>query len=280
MVPIIGLRVSAALAWRRKSGSQAGRAAGISRQAIGNITNGRAKKCRRSVRAAIAKLCGPPITTKYLGGNADLRIPPLSLAPSGRSSNVLMGIDLAGFASNATGQLAESAPQYELEGFALGRTIKSTANLNKEFDTEYPEPDVEHTARWMVSLYLWREFLFGNQKGALGGSSYSADASAFAYHTSKAVAILLRPWTDGRVRMRPRMLQRWADDLDRIVAEIVQVRLAQDNGDLSTLVIWEIAGGNPQLMNHLMAVRDEWREHGMSEGAIAAAIRRGGADVD
>lgn len=279
MVPIVGRRVSAALRWRRKSETQAGRAAGVSRQAIANIGSGKASKCRRSVRDAIAKLCGPPITAKYLGGEMDLKIPALSFAPSGRLSGMLIGIDGAGFGSSAIGQLAEAAPQYELEGYGLGRAIRSTANRNKELAAELDPPDLEHTARWMVSLYLWREYLFGDQ-AAFTGTTYSSDASAFAYHTAEAFAVLLRPWFEGRVRMRPRMLQRWATNLDRMVVEMVRVGLARHNHDLSELVIWEIAGGDQQLVDHLTAIRDDWRERGRSEKWMAKAIRRGDADVE
>jgi hypothetical protein len=279
MVPIVNRRVSAALRWRRKSEAEAAKAAGVTRQAVSNIANGRARKCRRSVREAIAKLCGPPITAKYLGGETDLKIPPLSFAPSGRLRSKIMGIDGAGFATTAMGQLAESAPQYELEGLALGRAIRSAAKRNKEFATELDPPDLEHTARWMVSLYLWREYVFGDQ-AALGGSTYSSDASAFAYHTAEAFSILLRPWLEGRVRMRPRMLQRWATHLDRIVVELVRVGLARHNHDLSELVIWEIAGGDQQLVDYLTSIRDDWREEGRNEESMAEAIRRGDADVE
>lgn len=279
MVPIVDRRVSAALRWRRKSEAEAAKAAGVSRQAINNIANGKAKKCRRSVRDAIAKLCGSPITPKYLGGETDLKIPPLSFAPSGRLSGTLMEIDAAGIASSAMGQLAEAAPQYELEGFALGRAIRSAANRNKELAIELYPPDLEHTARWMVSLYLWREYIFGEQ-AAVGGATYSSDASAFAYHAGEAFAILLRPWYEGRVQLRRRMLQRWASNLDRMVVEIVRVGLARKNNDLSELVIWEIAGGDPQLVDYLTAIRDDWREHGRSEEWMAKAIRRGDADLE
>lgn len=95
-----------------------------------------------------------------------------------------------------------------------------------------------------------------------------------------AIGILLRPWIDEQVTMRPRMLLRWARHLDDMVGEIVRVRLAEDNGDVSELVIWEIAGGDPPLMNHLTAVRDAWRESGMTEDAIAAALRRGDVTED
>jgi hypothetical protein len=197
------------------------------------------------------------------------------VAPSGNWAGALFGADLAGFDSSATGQLAEDAPQYELEGFGLGKAIKSSTDLNNALDAAYPAPDIEHTARWMVSLYLWREFLFGNQAGALGGSSHADDASRFAYHAVEAVTVLLRPWIDGQVRMRPRMLSRWGRHLDDMVAEIVRVRQAQDNGDVSELAIWEIAGGDPLLISHLTAMRNAWRDNGMTEEAMAAALRRG-----
>jgi hypothetical protein len=279
MVRIVDRRVSAALRWRRKSEAEAANAAGITRQAINNIVNGKTRKCRRSVRDAVAKLCGAPITSKWLGGETDLKIPPLSFAPSGRLGSALMGIDGAGFASSGMGQLADAAPQYELEGFALGRAIKSTANRNMELAGELNPPDLEHTARWMVSLYLWREYVFGEQ-AAVGGATYSSDASAFAYHTAEAFAILMRPWFEGRVKMRPRMLQRWATNLDRMVVEMVRVGLARHNSDFSELAIWEIAGGDQELVDHLTSIRDDWRERGRSEESMAEAIRRGDADVE
>lgn len=274
MVPVVGHRVQAALKWRKKSHNQAAAAAGVSRQAVADITRGKTRKCRRSIRAAIAKLCGPPITVKYLAGKEALRIPPLSVMPSGSWPQAIMPADSAGVSRDLAARELEQAPQYEMEGFGLGQLLASAPDLDNALGSEHPRPDVEHASRWLVSLYLWREHLFGGQKGALGGHSYRTDASEFAHHLAQAITVLLRPWLDGRVSMRPGMMRRWVRQLDAIAAEVAIVALARQHGDLSELAIWDIAGGQPDLRAHLTAERDRWRDKGVSEAVMAKRIRR------
>jgi hypothetical protein len=77
-VPIRGDRLRLALGTAGLSENQAARLlrdrrlARISQPALNNISTGKTRSCRRSVRDGLAALCGEPITSAWLGGEGEL----------------------------------------------------------------------------------------------------------------------------------------------------------------------------------------------------------------
>lgn len=282
LVPIVGPRVDAALRWRGKSQEDAADAAGVSRQAISLIASGKTNKCRKSVRSAIAKLCGRPITARYLGGERDLVLPPLTAMPSGRNADEIMPIDSAGFAADwAHATEVDTTPRYELEGYALGRMLATAPDLFRAHGPEWPHPNVENAARWMVSLPLWREFLFEEQRvHAVNAASHREEASEFARHIAAAMAILLRPWIESGAPLRPRVLRRWTELLDAVQGENILISFARDRGEESLLAIFEMAGSDRRLRDHYERYRGKMLAAGMTEAEIAQRIRRGVSSED
>ncbi len=281
MVPIVGTRVDAALRWRGKSQDEAAKAAGVTRQAVSLIASGKTGKCRQSVRSAIAQLCGRPITASYLGGEETLALPPLPMMPSGGEPAASMPIDSAGFATDWARVTVESAPLYELEGYALGRTLASAPSLFRAHGDQWPHPNVESAARWMVSLPLWREFLFEEQSvHAVDGASYREEASEFARHVAAAMRILFRPWIESGKPLRPAVLRRWTDLLDAVQNENIMVNFARERGEESWLAIFEMSGNDRRLRDHYERYRDEMLAEGMTEVEIARRIRSGANDED
>ena len=282
LVPIVGARVQAALRWRGKSETEAAKAAGVTRQSIALVTSGKTVKCHRSVRSAIAKLCGRPITVRYLGGEKDLPLPPLTTMPSGSNPGGVMPSDSAGFAADWARMKVETAPLYELEGYALGRKLAAAPDLFRAHGPEWPHPDVESAARWMVSLPLWREFLFEEQKvHAVDAESHRAEAAEFARHVAAAMTILFRPWIEDGAPLRPRVLRRWTELLDTVQNENILINFARERGEESWIAIFEMSGNDRRLRDHYVAERDKMLAAGMTEAEIALRIRRGvGSDDD
>ena len=166
-------------------------------------------------------------------------------------------------------------------GFTLGKALATAPDLQNEIGPVWPHPNVENAARWMVSLPLWREFLFEDQRlGATDAPSYLEEASAFAHHVAAAMTVLLRPWLDGRLRMRPRVLRRWTQMLDSIAGENMTINSARSRGAVSELAILEFAAGNEELRAHLVRQRDQLQANGMSEQEMAALILRGSRPGD
>ena len=280
LVPIVGGRVDAALRWREISYSRAAKRANVTRQAVALIATGTTTKCRRSLRASLAAQCGYPVSARYLGGAEVLTVPALSAFPTGGGLDAKLPLDGAGFPAPSSGQAVERAPLYDLVAFELANGIAASPDLARALGPEYPLPDVKNAIRYMLGLPLWREFLFEDRAWAADTDAYRKDATDFAVHMAAALTALLRPWMDGRTKMRPRVLRRWTGALDDVAGENMMLSFARARGTLSEFAILEVSHGDVELKRHLRSWRDAERAKGRSEAEIADHIRRGESDDD
>lgn len=235
LVPIRGDRVKAALHWKGLTNRAAARAlskAGvrISAQALDDITGEKRKRCRRSVRATLASICGRPITAAYLGGERNLVLPTLPSTPTGKGepSVPVLGLtdeptDMLGTIHPALGGTAPIAnveadpplpPEYELEAYQLSADIEGA--LRRDGVPSEDMFDVLTATRYLLSLAFWRRW--ANEMGELESTRQEghldpervkvvvADAASFARTLAQAVRLVLRPWLEGRVGIRSLLL--------------------------------------------------------------------------
>ena len=70
LVPIDGIRLSAAIDWRGKAVNAVAREVGERQSTLNSIVNGEVKRCRRTRRTKLAQVLRVP--TLWLGGEGDL----------------------------------------------------------------------------------------------------------------------------------------------------------------------------------------------------------------
>jgi hypothetical protein len=227
LVPVRGNRVRAALAWRGLSNREAAarlkkRGVDLTAQGLDYITAGETRRCRRSVRSELARLCGPPITAAYLGGEENLDLPPLPLSryalkvPSAPAD--MLGSKVPGHPEPINPQRVRQSPavspppRYELEAIRLAKLIAKAWERDREKEEEVP--NVLNEVRFLLSLPFWRKWIY--EMGDLGAEfpslktraleleSIETESDAFAAALARALTILLRPWLQGKV-----MARRW-----------------------------------------------------------------------
>ena len=231
-VPIRGDRVRAALEWRGFANREASRrlddrGVRITPQGLDNITSERTKKCRQSVRSALARLCGPPITAKYLGGEAELRMPAMPVSPNSLNFRAppsdMLGTAHPGFIdpivpkSMAREEDPPFPARYELEATRLAAVLG--AGWHRQHGTLMSSDvalDLFDGARLLLSLPFWRKWLhqmgeLGSPRpslrtAALGQPTIVDESDAFATAMGTALKVLLRPWVVGRAKARTELL--------------------------------------------------------------------------
>jgi hypothetical protein len=298
-VAIDGARVAAALRWKGLTANDAvkrinaraeaeaaevgidARLAKMSQQALSDIVNEKVARCHRGRRDALARLIGPPVTSSYLGGEVELRLPPLRYPPSGRWRKAELSMDSNG-RHPGDGE-APLPPRYELEAYRLSRLLTNALDQERvvpgALGHDHPQLDVENAMRWMLSLSFWRSIVFEVDAGD-DRDPTAAEAGAFAAHVAAAVRLALAPWGRGKLVLRPYTLRRLVLLLDALWAEnLARYQATQLNATADLAIIDEMnyhpAEGRGELRHHLEAVRDRERRRGTPEDTIAALIREG-----
>jgi hypothetical protein len=207
-VPICGERVRVALMLAGISNIQAARRISrtvpVSSQAIDNIVNRRTRHTKPEIRNHLARLCGPAITARFLGGEEELKIPPMPrIGVSGGAPTFFGGVDSQDLLGedflplNAPGVGAGVPPVYEIAALSLYRRIEQVWKV--EYPADSLPTDLYPMLRQLLSLTHWQRLAFK------GGESLSpshlrrhwADAGDFARAMDTALFLILKPWVKG-----------------------------------------------------------------------------------
>jgi hypothetical protein len=246
------------------------------------VLKGTTKRVHRELRDAIAIVCGPPITSEYLGGERSLAVAQLRWPPTATAwRGIPMPFDMIG-RDRARRETELLPPGYELTAHVLGKQM--TDALKQEGRSERtPWPDFANVIRWYLSVVFWREFLFDGQRHGQSRSDLKNDADLFAHHLAEATRALLRPWLEGKVTTRRNLIRRVAFALDQVAAINEGIAEARQSGREADLAIDDELNGQvgststqlAELRYLLERDRDTDRQNGVSEGEIARRIREG-----
>lgn len=236
-----------------------------------------------SLRNAMAKLVGMPVTSEFLGGTADLSLAGLIWPPSGTDANMTLPHGMVGDnAQSRASWIGGMPPRYELEAWVLSEEIQAAIAL-EDRPVASPVARVGNVSRWLLSLPFWREHIFENQSHGSAPVTMREESARFAYHLSEAIRVLLSPWLRGEVTMRRNLVRRMLAGLDLIAVTNEDIHFELSSGRLSDLAIRDEANGFAHdLRGGLLAVlrlhRDELRSAGIGEAEIARRIREGEPD--
>jgi transcriptional regulator with XRE-family HTH domain len=268
LVPIVGVRVKAALEYAGVSQQAVAARANVTRQAIGDIVAGKREKCRQSLRRVIAELCGRPITISYLAGKKELALPSVLWPPSGPRPDLVLPDEVH---QHRPGDLP---PFAQLTSSTLGADIEAMPGQEWSIGNHVPIPRVGNAIRWLLDLAFWREFVMSGQARADSGIAFQQDADEFAKHMAAAIRVLLRPALERRSRLRRFILRRLALVLDSVASENLEMYLALHSGRFADAVILDHVSGRlpserPALRTMLEEQRDAARARGLSEVQVA-----------
>jgi hypothetical protein len=259
-------------------------AAGLTRpsaSAIDWIRNGTTKTVRRELREAIAHVCGEPITSEFLGGEAPLDVPPLKWPPSAQL-DLSMPYEMYGDRQTWADGVP---PSYELVARILGAELSGALNRDNPMQRQ-PWPDLRNATRWLLSIAFWREFLFEGQRHGQSVPDMQADAELFATHMAEAMRALLRPWLNGKVTTRQHLIRKAVFELDRLAMVNEDIATERHTGRFADSAIRDQVNGYVgsedarELRALLESARDKLRAEGVDERQIARMIRAGSRHPD
>lgn len=238
LVPIDSARLRAAFLTRGVTQRDAvrwlrRRRIAVVQQTLDLLIRGEQARCRASLRAGLAKLCGPPISAEWLGGETELG---WLAAPGSDGRDRQAAVDmnqraLPGTALATVILLARRRhgvpdavpthlpPQYQLAVWRLAADIDRARNAS----ARAASGSVLDAIQGLLSLASWRRWLMLDWAG---GVIEPEEMDRFAQALADALRVALKPWLKGRPSRRRPVVR--LDRVDRLLGLPAQIARETD----------------------------------------------------